>query len=202
MPRKPTEFPWEPNWHSDFRDLTSLPEDRVVRVRFLINACAGALALILLIIVGWQLFTRHGTAAQLRFWDEKITTHHREYDELQFVLRDYMLEAGKIQDAYDLIYVPFVPSEFVLDIGNTLPDRMTVDTIGYSNGIATIRGSLAEPPEQASRVLGRYIETLRNDAQIKSRFNDITAPTLDRARQDNLFNFEIVLKSAEHHPPS
>ena len=200
MPRNPTEFDLEPNWHSDFRDLITLPEDRVVRVRFLINACAGALAFILFLLVGWLLFTRHSVAAQLHFWDEKITTHRREYDELQFVLRDYMIEAGKIQDAYDLIYIPFVPSEFVLDISRTLPDRMTVDTIGYTNGIVTIRGSLAESPEQASRVLGRYIETLRNDAQIKSLFGDISAPSLDRSRQDNVFNFEIVLKPAVRHP--
>ena len=200
MPRNLTEFYLEPNWHSDFRDLTTLPEDRVVRVRFLINACAGALAFILFLLVGWLLFTRHSVAAQLHFWDEKITTHRREYDELQFVLRDYMIEAGKIQDAYDLIYIPFVPSEFVLDISRTLPDRMTVDTIGYANGTVTMRGSLAESPEQASRVLGRFIETLRNDAQIKSRFGDISAPSLDRARQDNLFNFEILLKPAERHP--
>jgi hypothetical protein len=200
MPRNPTEFELEPNWHSDFRDLTVLPEDRVVRVRFLINACSGALAFILLLLVGWQLLTRHSVAAQLRFWDEKITTHRREYDELQFVLRDYMTEAGRIQDAYDLIYTPFVPSEFVLNISRTLPDRMAVDTIGYSNGIVTIRGSLTESPEQASRVLGRYIETLRNDTQIKALFTDISAPSLDRARQDNLFNFEIVLKPAARHP--
>ena len=200
MPRNLTEFDLEPNWHSDFRDLITLPEDRVVRVRFLINACAGALAFILFLLVGWLLFTRHSVAAQLRFWDEKITTHRREYDELQFVLRDYMIEAGKIQDAYDLIYIPFVPSEFVLDISRTLPDRMSVDTIGYTNGIVTIRGSLAESPEQASRVLGRYIETLRNDAQIKSLFGDISAPSLDRSRQDNVFNFEIVLKPALRHP--
>ena len=200
MPRNPTEFELEPNWHSDFRDLTVLPEDRVVRVRFLINACSGALAFILLLLVGWQLLTRHSVAAQLRFWDEKITTHRREYDELQFVLRDYMIEAGKIQDAYDLIYTPFVPSEFVLNISRTLPDRMTVDTIGYANGTVTMRGSLAESPEQASRVLGRFIETLRNDAQIKSLFGDISAPSLDRSRQDNVFNFEIVLKPAVRHP--
>jgi hypothetical protein len=200
MPRNPTEFDLEPNWHSDFRDLTTLPEDRVVRVRFLINACAGALAFILFLLVGWQLITRHSVAGQLRFWDEKITTHRREYDELQFILRDYMIEAGKIQDAYDLIYIPFVPSEFVLNISRTLPDRMTVDTIGYANGTVTMRGSLAESPEQASRVLGHYIETLRNDAQVKSLFGDITAPSLDRARQDNLFNFEIVLKPAVRHP--
>ena len=200
MPRNPTEFDLEPNWHSDFRDLITLPEDRVVRVRFLINACAGALAFILFLLVGWLLFTRHSVAAQLHFWDEKITTHRREYDELQFVLRDYMIEAGKIQDACDLIYIPFVPSEFVLNISRTLPDRMTVDTIGYANGTVTMRGSLAESPEQASRVLGHYIETLRNDAQVKSLFGDITAPSLDRARQDNLFNFEIVLKPAVRHP--
>jgi hypothetical protein len=196
MSRNASKFYQEPNWHSDFRNLTTLPEDRVVRVRFLINACAGALAVILFLLVGWQLLERHSVAAQLRFWEDKIANQRREYEELQFVLRDYMMEAGRIQDAYDLIYSRFVPSEFILDISRSLPDRMTVDMIGYNLGTVTIRGNLAESPQQASRVLGHYIETLRNDPQIKPLFGDITAPSLDRTRQENLFNFQIVLKPA------
>ncbi|HUL53764.1 MAG TPA: hypothetical protein VLT83_10195 [Opitutaceae bacterium] len=194
MPRKPSEFDLGPNWHLDYRDLASLPEDRVVRVRFLVNTCAGAVTVILLTIVGWQLLARYSVAAQLRFWDEKIAAHQREYSELQLVLRDYMSESDKIKDAYDLIYSPFVPSEFVLTIGRTLPDRMTVDMIGYADGMITMRGNLAEPPEAASRVLGRYIESLRRDAQIGPLFSDISARSLDRAKDGDLFNFEIVLK--------
>ena len=148
----------------------------------------------LLTIVGWQLLARYSAAAQLRFWDEKVAAHQREYNDLQLVLRDYMTESDKIKDAYNLIYSPFVPSDFVLTIGHTLPDRMTVDMIGYADGMVTIRGSLAEPPEPASRVLGQYIEALRNDAQIGALFGDISASSLDRAKDGDLFNFEIVLK--------
>jgi hypothetical protein len=43
-------------------------------------------------------------------------------------------------------------------------------------------------------VLGHYIETLRKDRQIGALFGDISAPSLDRAKEDNLFNFEIALK--------
>ena len=166
----------------------------MVRVRFLLNTCAAALAFFLLMLVGWQLFIRSNIAAQLRFWDEKLAAHHREYAELQGALRDYMAAAGKIKDAYDIVYAPFVPSAFILNIGRTLPERMTVDMIGYTDGVVTIRGNLAESPERASRVLGRYIETLREDPKIGPLFSDIAAPSLDRAKQEDLFNFEIVLK--------
>jgi hypothetical protein len=193
MPRKAIEFNVEPNWHLDFRDTASLPEDRVVRVRFLLNTCAAAVTIILVTIVGWQLLVRHGMATQLRYWDEKIVAHDREHGELQAMLRDYMAESGKIKDAYDLIYSPFVASEFILKIGGTLPGRMTVDMIEYAEKAIIIRGSLAEPPERASRVLGHYVEALRNDPQISSLFSDISAPSLDRGRQDDLFHFQIVL---------
>lgn len=195
MARKPADFTQEPYWHLDFRDLPSLPEDRVVRVRFLVNICAGVLTLILVAVVGWQLLARRAIAGQLRFWDEKIARVGGEYQALQLVMRDYAQESGKIRDAYNLIYTPFVPSALVIEIGRTLPSRMTVDMIGYASGGVTIRGSLAEPPERASRVLGHYVETLRNDGQIGSLFRDISAPSLARGKQDDLFNFEIVLKT-------
>ena len=194
MARRLNDFGLEPNWHLDFRDAASLPEDRVVRVRFLVNTCAAAVALILLSLVGWQVLVRASVTSQLRFWDERINAHRQEFDQLQSSLHDYMAEAGKIKDAYDLIYSPFVPSVFILNIGRTLPDRMTIDMIGYADGVVTLRGSLAEPPERASRVLGGYVEALRKDAQIGPLFSDISAPSLDRSQQDNLFNFVIVLK--------
>jgi hypothetical protein len=194
MPRRSSDFDLEPNWHLDFREATSLPEDRVVRVRFLVNTCAAAVALILLTLVGWQVLVRASVTSQLRFWEERIATHRRDYDELQSSLHDYMAEAGKIKDAYDIVYSPFVPSVFILNIGRTLPGRMTVDMIGCAEGVVTLRGSLAEPPERASRVLGGYVDALRNDPQIGLLFSDIAAPSLDRSKQDDLFNFVIVLK--------
>lgn len=194
MPRRSNDFDLEPNWHLDFRDAASLPEDRVVRVRFLVNTCAAALALVLLTLVGWQVLVRASVTSQLRFWEERIAAHRRDYEELQSSLRDYMTEAGRIKDAYDIVYAPFVPSVFILNIGRTLPDRMTIDMIGYADGVVTLRGSLAEPPERASRVLGGYVEALRSDPRIGPLFSDIAAPNLDRSKQDDLFNFVIVLK--------
>jgi len=194
MPKRSSDFDLEPNWHFDFRDATSLPEDSVVRVRFLVNTCAAAVAIILLILVGWQVLVRASVAGQLHFWDERIAAHQHEYEELQGSLHDYMAEAGKIKDAYDLVYSRFVPSVFILNIGRTLPERMTIDMIGFADGVVTLRGSLAESPERASRVLGGYVEALRKDPKIGPLFSDISAPSLDRSKQDNTFNFMIVLK--------
>ncbi len=194
MPRRANDLDLEPNWHLDFRDLATLPEDRVVRVRFLINTCAAAVTLILLTLLGLQLFRRAAIAEPLRFWNEQIGSHRREYEELQLTLRDYMNEAGKVKDAYEIVHSRFVPSDFILALGRTLPDRMTVDMIEYADQVVTVRGTLAEPPERASRVLGRYVEALHNDQVIGPLFADISAPSLDRTKQENLFNFVMVLR--------
>lgn len=194
MPRKPSDVVPEPNWHLDFRDPATLPEDRVVRVRFLINLSTAAVALLLLIILGWQLLLRATVSTQLDFWTEKMALHRQEYEQLQVELRNYMTEAGKIKDAYDITYTPFVPSAFILEVGRTLPASMTVDMIGFNDNVVTIRGTLAETPERASRALGGYVDTLRRDPKIGPLFSDISVPNLDRVRLQSLFNFVIVLK--------
>jgi len=194
MPRKPSDFELGPHWHLDFRDPARLPEDRVVRVRFLINICSAAVALILLTLLCLQGLRRSGINEPLQFWDGQIAAHRHEYEDLQLQLRDYMAEAAKIKDAYDIVYTRFIPSDFIRAIGRTLPDRMAVDTIEYTDRVITIRGTLAEPPERASRVLGRYVETLRGDGEIGPLFGDISAPSLDRTKQENLFNFVMVLR--------
>lgn len=194
MARKSNEFEVGPHWHQDFRDVATLPEDRVVRLRFLTNAWAGVLALGLLILVGWQLFARYSASAQLRFWDEEIATHQREHDELQLLLRDYLAESAKIGEVHRLIYSPMVVSELLLNLGRTLPETMSIDMVEYTRGIVTVRGYLVEPPERASRVLGQYLETLRKDAQIGPLFNDISAPGFGRPEKGDQFLFELQLK--------
>ncbi len=194
MPRKPSDFDLQPHWHLDFRDAATLPEDRVVRVRFLVNLCATAITLVVLALLGWQLYTRAEVAGQLQFWNDKMAQHQQEYAQLQSELQEYMAEAGKIKDAYDIIYTPFVPSRFILDIGHTLPDSMTLDMIGFAGNVVTLRGSVAAPPEQASRILGGYVATLRGDPAIGPLFSDISVPNLDRVQLQNLFNFVIVLR--------
>lgn len=194
MPRRANDFILEPNWHLDFRDAATLPEDRVVRVRFLINICSAVVALSLAVLFGWQLYLRTSVISQIQYWNDKIMLHRHEYQDLQTETGDYMAEAGKIKDAYDIIHTRFVPSAFFLDVGRTLPDSMTVDMIGFAGDVVTIRGSLAAAPEQASRILGGYVAQLRKDPNIGPLFSDISAPNLDRVQLRNLFNFVIVLK--------
>lgn len=194
MARKSSEFDLGPHWHQDFRDVTTLPEDRLVRVRFLANTCAAVVALCLLIVVGWQLSVRHYLSAQLRYWDNEIAVRRDEYDELQLLLRDYITESTRINEAYKIVYSPVVVSDLIVSFGRTLPERMAIDMIEHTGQVILMRGYLAEPPERASRVLGQFLETLRNDPRIGPLFSDISAPGFGRPERGDEFLFELQLK--------
>jgi len=194
MQRKPGDSEHGPCWHFDYCDPLHLPEDRVVRVRFLVNGGASVIAVILLIILGWQLVASRSAASQVRFWEETVAAHRRESDELKLVSRDYTAESNRIRDVCEAMRQPPVCSSFLINIGRTLPERMTADMISMSEGSVIIRGSLAEPAERASRVLGRYLESLRANPDVGPLFADISAPSLERAKDDSSFTFEIVLK--------
>ena len=194
MPRKPSEIDLGPYWHYDFREVASLPEDRVVRVRFLANTLAGLIALAMVTLIGWQLFMSYSYSVQLRFWDREIVLHSEEYDQLLLLLRDYMAESAKIEEAHKIIYSPLVASDLLVDIGRTLPDAMSVDGVEYSVDLVTIRGGVVAPPERVSSVLGQYLNTLKADPRIGALFNDISAPGFGRDERGGRYTFVIQLR--------
>lgn len=194
MPRKPSDIDLGPFWHHDFREVSTLPEDRVVRVRFLANTCAGLILLTMLTSVGWQLFMSHSYSTQLRFWDKEIAQHSEEYDEFLLLLRDYMAESAKIEEAHKIIYSPMVASDLMIDIGRTLPDVMSIDVIEYSGDLVMIRGSVIAPTEHVSSVLSQYLKTLRTDPRIGPLFDDVYAPGFGRDERNGRYTFVIQLK--------
>lgn len=88
---------------------------------------------------------------------------------------------------------PLPATDFILNLGRTLPPNMQVDRIASTPGRVTMSGSLHEPPDQSSLALGRYLEELRRTPAIGPHFSSIALTALQRANDsDDSLAFAIT----------
>ena len=65
---------------------------------------------------------------------------------------------------------PLLLSGFISELGHDLPERMVVDSIELTEGQFVVRGRLREASERASRLIGGYLDKLRNDPAVGPAF--------------------------------
>ena len=200
MARKPDPLAVSPNWHIDCRLEAELPEDKVVGRRFLLNALAGLIVVVLLLLAGWLAYKSFSLRYQIHDWEQRIATNNAEVHDLQRMQSDYRSEADKIDHVYPMMMGPMMISRFVASIGRTLPPQMTIDVIDGNEAKIVMRGNLRETSERASHLATDYLEFLRNDKEIGPYFRAITLTDLARNRSnDEMQNFEITFY---YKPPS
>ncbi len=181
-------------WHADCRQLAELPNRNPVRTRFLAATVAVALAVLGLTVAGWQWYVRRALRADTDYWQSQMDSNQALFDELTTAGRDLLDRTGRLERAHALMRAPFQTTEFLMTIGRSLPPRMRLDRIEANDQRVLLAGSLLEPAEEASRSLGRYLESLRRHPELAGRFASISATSLQRERATEALAFEITLR--------
>jgi hypothetical protein len=184
-----------PYWRHDCRLAAELPEDNVVRARFLADALFGAIAFGLLLLCLWLGYGNMALSASISDWEQRVAQNRREMEELQKVQQSTSTYSNRLARAAELTGSPYLVSQLLLDLGRTRPDQIRLDVIEMSETVIYLRGNITESSDRATRLAGRYVETLRRDPAIGPHFSDITASSIDRvSNQNDSFTFEITLR--------
>jgi hypothetical protein len=185
-----------PNWHVDCRLVVELPEDSIVGVRFTIYAVSCAIAFSAVLFTGYLAYMDFNIRHQIADWNQKI--EEDKWEELAIKIRqhNYEAESKKIESAYAEMKNPVFVSGFISELGRTLPERMVVNSIDWSEGTVLVKGDLRETSEHASMLLGDYVDTLRADPEIGPRFGSISLTGAERSTEDEQeMIFEITMRA-------
>lgn len=180
------------HWHVDCRIEDELPDDNVVRTRFLINVIFGGAAVAAIIYTGLLLVQWVSVRDQIRDWEQRIGDNRGEVSDIKRTQVEYSAEAVKIDQAYALVRPLFNISSFISSIGRTRPAQMSIDIIEWNETGITMRGGLNESSEQASLTLGTYVKTLIHDDKIGPLCREIRLTGADRGTSGDVFKFEIA----------
>jgi hypothetical protein len=181
-------------WHVDCGIHAQLNDRKFAGRRFLTGAIAAAITVFVAAVTSWQLYATHSLRADTLYWEQQMTGSRKLFDELSATTATLKTQSGVLDRAYEMMGTPYQLSEFILNLGRTIPARLRIDRIETNDSRVAISGAVLEPAEEASRTLGRYMDELRRNPTIGPLFSSIAITSLHRKSDADAVIFEITLR--------
>lgn len=183
-------------WHPNFRVVATLPDTKVIRTAFLVNAVAGSL----LVVVLFALVSRELALGEVRaeLGSVETTGVLREIADGQPKLTqmsklqgDFAAAEAKLREIEGFVSSPLVGSVFLSDIARTLPRLIVINAIEYREGNVVLQGTVVGASERATVLAKQYAEQLASEPAFASTVAKVQLRRLEREKTTGRLSFEI-----------
>lgn len=183
-----------PAWHPNFRIAETLPDTKVIRTSFLVNAAAAALLIgvgTALVMREMEVHAKNNAIAELEAESAKLTVEHRAAIPLQ----TQFTEVEKRFAEFETFRKAGWPASRLLErLSATLPRMVTISLFEVQKGAVEVQGSIAGSLDQAPGVFNGYLEGLTKDAELGELVTNIRQQTVKRNQQTGLLGFTIKME--------
>lgn len=189
-----------PLWHTNFRNFDRLPDTKVVRTTFFVNTAAGALAIALLLFVGYREYRIYNLGEQIAGAQREIDGNANKNTEALRLSQIFTDEDKKLTEAEAFLKVPILASEYVELIGQTLPKEISIDLADLripadpKSQLFVLRGVVAGTRELAAGTASSYVDQLRAHPRLGALFDPITLDKLTPDASTGFMSIEVSLK--------
>jgi hypothetical protein len=189
-----------PLWHANFRNFERLPDTKVVRTTFFVNAAAGAMAAALLMWVGYGEYRLKNLDDQIAAAQATIDANAKRNAEALRLTKIFAEEDKKLAEAAAFMKVPVPVSQYIELLGQSLPKEISIEftdvraPIDVKNQASTLRGIVAGTRDQAAGTASSYVDSLRAHPVIGTVFDPITLDKLNPDGASGFMTIEILLK--------
>lgn len=157
-------------WHPDFRNLERLPDTKVVRTAFFINAAAITLALGLLTYFGVKEWELRSLKSQIADWQRQIDRDQAGSDKAVALYKNFQGQEAKFQEVDAFLKSKPLVSELMVRLAQTLPANIALDSFDLSENRLSMHITVRGAPDVAPTYANAYLDQLRADKQL-SRFD-------------------------------
>ncbi|MFA6961315.1 MAG: hypothetical protein WC205_11235 [Opitutaceae bacterium] len=184
-----------PAWHPNFRNFQRLPDTKVVRTTFFINGVAVLIASLLTIYTGYREFGLNSLSSDVSAAMKIASENKQPSDQAVAQFKLFQDQEKKVLELQSFLSASkIVTSEFILELGASLPPGFTIATFDCRANGAGLRGGIKGAPEEASGRAVAYVEELRRNAYFSKLFDPITLTNIARDGATGQIRFEIDLK--------
>ena len=186
--------PVVPPWHPNFRNFERLPDTKVVRTAFFINAVALVIALVALLWFVYQEYELHDLNRQSDQWQRQIDRDKHGSDQAIALYKKFQAEAARVAEVDAFVQSKPALTDLLLHLGQTLPKNIALDTFDLRDNALRLTGTIRGAPDLASGYATAYVDLLRADPFFAARFDDIAMVNLTRNPQSGRLSLELLLK--------
>ena len=189
MARNRDPLALSPNWHLDLRLEAELPEDNVVRTRFVVGAIFGTVALMSLLLLAWIGYTRATLRSDIVEMTRIAEEGKASKREVELMQSEFEAGALKIDHAAKILKTRLLFSEFVANIALSLPPTVMIDQIQLTEDGLSLTGQVASNME-----FTRDITALKQNQKFTGVFAEIKQKSFGSSRSGTTFVFDITFR--------
>jgi hypothetical protein len=183
-----------PAWHPSFRNYERLPDIKVVRTVFFVNAAAITVALAIFTVFIFKEYHLYSLRRQVADVRAQSDRDRRGSDQAIALFKKFQGEEKKIMEIDAFLKTRPLISDLLLQIGKTLPKNIALTSLDEHDNGLVMRGSVRGAPELASGEASNYVEQLRGDPAIKALFDEVTLTSISRNATTGRLSIELFLK--------
>jgi hypothetical protein len=188
-----------PAWHPNFRNFERLPDTKAVRTTFFINGVAVLIALTLAIYVAYREVELSTLKSETEDAVKVVEANKPGSDQAIALFKKFQEQEKKIQDLQQFLAISKITvSDFILQLGETLPPSVLLNSVDYRAALVTIRGRIKGSSEEGAGLADSYVNVLRKSSYFSNLFESITLTNIvrDPATDEILIELELKFKGA------
>lgn len=183
-----------PPWHPNFRNFERLPDTKVVRTAFFINAGAILVAAAALLAFVYQEYQLRDLRLQVEDWQAQIDRNQATSSRGIALFKKFQAEAAKVREINAFSTGKPLISDLLIQLGQTLPGNIAIDNFELRESGLRLVASVRGAPDQASGRASTYLEQLRANEALTTWFDDIALLNINRDAQTGRLTVEYFLK--------
>jgi hypothetical protein len=157
--------PLTPAWHPNFRNYEKLPDIKVVRTAFFVNAAAITVVLALITYFGSQEWQLRSLKSQIADWQRQIDRDKAGSDRAIALYKKFDAQQAKFAEVDAFLKAKPPVSDLLVRLAQTLPPNIALDSLDLRESGLALRVTVRGTPDAASGYANAYLEQLRADKQ-------------------------------------
>ncbi len=193
-------------WRIDFKRAENLPDIKVIRTSFFLNAISFILPAIIIIFWAQAEITLSGVNEELSRLSEEQNSKVGGDRQLVKLSSSFDAEVGKIQSLEQYKFNLFEGSEFILAVsqcssGNIILNSIKVDKTARVSGgkvkkvvnvwESALTGYVVEAGVEATSVVNGFVETIKQQELWAELIEDVFVENLTRDATTGALNFKV-----------
>ena len=190
---KPSKRPTGPTlfWHPNFRIASTLPDTKVIRTSFAINAVAVAAALGFGALVIRQQMQIAEVTDRCTEWQVTADGHRPRFEKAIQLQKEFAEGEKKVRQVEEFVTPRMRASDLLVLVAETLPRLIILDAIEmYGDGVR-LRGTVVGA---SASIAKGYTDQLAANPAITALMDSVKLSSQNRDQGGNRFTFEIDMK--------
>lgn len=191
-----------PPWHPDFRDSTVLPDVKLVRTSFFVNALSVIICLGVALAVVRHETNRHTLRTERQSLEAQIGENRARNDEVLKMERQFQSEERLLREVSQFVEGSLQASVFLAALGDTLPPDIAMNNLRFQDlserGVVVgkslmLNGAIHGTPDIAASAITDYVRVFRQHEVFAANVEKAVPTSLVPTPEGDLMAFGIEL---------